>query len=125
MPRAYHGMAVPGFPNFFMLYGPNTNQGGNSIIVILEAQAQFVASALEAMRGAGTARVEVRSEAMQRYVADLEAALERSVWSGECHSYFRTPAGDIVTQLPHTAGWYQERTERFDPDDFHLCAGAP
>ncbi len=120
VPRAYHGMAVPGFPNFFMLYGPNTNQGGNSIILILEAQARFVVGALEAMRADGARAVEVRPETMQRYLAELEAALGRTVWSSNCDSYFRTPGGDIVTQLPHTSGWYRERTARFTAGDFEL-----
>jgi cation diffusion facilitator CzcD-associated flavoprotein CzcO len=120
VPRAYHGMAVPGFPSFFMLYGPNTNQGGNSIIIILEAQARFVASAVLAMRETGAAHVEVRSDAMQRYAADLALALEGTVWNGGCDSYFRTPGGDIVTQLPHTSGWYCDQVSRLDDDDFDL-----
>jgi cation diffusion facilitator CzcD-associated flavoprotein CzcO len=125
VPRAHLGMTVPSFPNFFMLYGPNTNQGGNSIILILEAQAGYVAGAVEAMRAAGAAVAEVRPGAMRRYVDDLEAALEDTVWSGGCDSYFRTAAGDIVTQLPYTAGWYQDRTARFVADDFVLTAGEP
>ena len=119
-PRAYHGMAVPGFPNFFLLYGPNTNQGGNSIILILEAQAHFVALAIQTMREQRMSSVEVRPEAMQRYVIDLKLALDGTVWSGACDSYFRTPGGEIVTQLPHTSSWYRDRTQRFDPDDFAM-----
>ncbi len=122
VPRAYHGMAVPGFPNLFMMYGPNTNQGGNSIILILEAQAEFVAQALEEMRRIGATSVEVRQAAMDDYLADLEAALEGTVWNGGCDSYFVTAAGDIVTQLPHTAGWYRDRTARFPTEDFDLDA---
>jgi cation diffusion facilitator CzcD-associated flavoprotein CzcO len=120
VPRAYHGMAVPGFPNFFLLYGPNTNQGGNSIILILEAQAHFVALAIQTMRERRMSSVEVRPEAMQRYVVDLKLALDGTVWSGACDSYFRTPGGEIVTQLPHTSRWYRDRTRRFDPDDFAM-----
>ena len=119
-PRAYHGMAVPGFPNFFLLYGPNTNQGGNSIILILEAQAHFVALAVQTMRERRMSSVEVRPEAMQRYVIDLKLALDGTVWSGACDSYFRTPGGEIVTQLPHTSSWYRDRTRPFDPDDFAM-----
>ena len=120
VPRAYHGMAVPGFPNFFMMYGPNTNQGGNSIIIILEAQARFVAGVLQAMREAGAATSEVRPEAMQCYLEDLEAALQGTVWNGGCDSYFRTSQGDIVTQLPHTSRWYCDRTAAIDENDLEL-----
>ena len=118
VPRAYHGMAVPGFPNFFMLYGPNTNQGGNSILLILEAQAQFVASALDAMRDDRGGTVEVSAEAMARYARELERDLRRTVWAGGCDSYFHNAAGDIVTQLPHTAGWYRQATQDIDRADF-------
>jgi cation diffusion facilitator CzcD-associated flavoprotein CzcO len=118
VPRAYHGIAVPGFPNFFMLYGPNTNQGGNSILLMLEAQAQFVASALEVVRDRGASTVEVTEEAMARYLDELEADLGRTVWTSGCTSYFHTATGDVVTQLPQKAGWYRERTESLVPGDF-------
>ena len=122
VPRAYLGMAVPGFPNFFMLYGPNTNQGGNSIILILEGQAQFVAAAVESMRALGASSADVRPEAMKRYVDELRTALEDTVWHGGCASYFRAAGGEIVTQLPHTSRWYCDRTMRFDADDFELSS---
>jgi cation diffusion facilitator CzcD-associated flavoprotein CzcO len=120
VPRAYHGIAVPGFPNFFMLYGPNTNQGGNSIILILEAQAQFVASALDLMRDSGASSMEVTSEAMDRYLAELDRDLDQTVWTRDCATYFHNAAGDVVTQLPHKAGWYREATEQVVVDDFVL-----
>lgn len=121
VPRAYHGMAVPGFPNFFMLYGPGTNQGGNSIILILEAQAGFIADTLRAMDAAQADAVEVTDVAMQRYTAALLAALDTTVWTGGCDSYFRTAAGDVVTQLPHTSHWYCQQIARFPAADFHLA----
>ncbi len=120
VPRAWHGVAVPGFPNLFMLYGPNTNQGGNSIILMLEAQASFIADALAALATAGTAEVEVTETAMADYTAELLEGLAATVWTNGCDSYFRTPGGDVVTQIPHTAAWYRDRLERFDAGDFHL-----
>ena len=120
VPRAYHGMCVPGFPNLFMLYGPNTNQGGNSILLILEAQAQFVASALAAARESGASSVEVSADAMARHAAELERDLAATVWANGCNSYFHNDAGDIVTQLPHTSGWYREATQEIDVHDFVL-----
>jgi len=122
VPSAYLGMAVPGFPNFFMLYGPNTNQGGNSIILILEGQAQFVAATIESMRACGASSVDVRREAMQSYMDELSSALEQTVWQGSCASYFRAAGGQIVTQLPHTSRWYCERTMQFCADDFEITS---
>jgi cation diffusion facilitator CzcD-associated flavoprotein CzcO len=116
-PRAYHGICVPGFPNFFMLYGPNTNQGGNSILLMLEAQAEFVAATLRAAHEAGAATAEVTPEAMRRYSRQLEAAMVRTIWVGGCDSYFHNAAGDIVTQLPQTAGWYRQATQAIDRGD--------
>jgi cation diffusion facilitator CzcD-associated flavoprotein CzcO len=124
VPRAYHGIAVPGFPNFFMLYGPNTNQGGNSILLMLEAQAQFVADALAVRDEAGATTVEVTEDAMARYSKQLEADLAGTIWNS-CSTYFHGPSGDIVTQLPHKAGWYREATERIDRQDFELRTRDP
>jgi cation diffusion facilitator CzcD-associated flavoprotein CzcO len=120
VPRAYLGLAVPGFPNLFMAYGPNTNQGGNSILLILEAQARFVAEAVRTMTDKAATSIEVRPEAMRRYEAGLEASLADTVWTDGCDSYFRTSAGDVVTQLPHPSRWYAEQTATIDLDDFQL-----
>ncbi|OCB41520.1 monooxygenase [Mycobacterium malmoense] len=117
-PSAYLGVAVSGFPNFFMLYGPNTNQGGNSIVYILEAGARLVASAVSRVARRG-GYVEVRPEAEKRYNAQLSADLERTIWT-RCDSYFRSPSGRIVTQWPYTELEYARRTWRLRPRDWLL-----
>jgi len=111
--HAYLGLTVAGYPNFFMLYGPNTNQGGNSIIVILEAQATYVLRALRAMRLHRTRAVDVRRDVMDAYNSELAEALADTIWSGGCQSYFKNESGRIATQLPQTSRWYAERTRRF------------
>jgi cation diffusion facilitator CzcD-associated flavoprotein CzcO len=116
--HAYLGLSVTGYPNFFMMYGPNTNQGGNSIIVILEAQAAYVVSALDAMRDAGVAAVEVKPDVMGRYNDELHVALEGTVWHHGCQSYFKNASGRIATQLPQTSLWYAERTKQFEMEDY-------
>jgi cation diffusion facilitator CzcD-associated flavoprotein CzcO len=115
-PTAYLGVAVSGFPNFFMLYGPNTNQGGNSIIYILEAGARLVTSAVSRLARRGGS-IEVRPEVETRYNEALSADLERSVWT-QCDSYFRSPTGRIVTQWPHSELEYARRTWRLRPRDW-------
>ncbi len=110
--HAYLGLTVSGYPNFFMLYGPNTNQGGNSIIIILEAQAAYVVSALRAMRWRRARAVDVRRDVMERYNRELAQALAGTVWDG-CQSYFRNANGRIATQLPQTSRWYANRTKHF------------
>jgi cation diffusion facilitator CzcD-associated flavoprotein CzcO len=109
-PSAYLGVAVSGFPNFFMLYGPNTNQGGNSIVYILEAGARLVASAVSRLARRG-GYLDVRPEAEKRYNDALSGDLERTIWT-QCDSYFRSPSGRIVTQWPYTELEYARRTWR-------------
>jgi cation diffusion facilitator CzcD-associated flavoprotein CzcO len=113
VPHAYMGLTVAGYPNFFMLYGPNTNQGGNSIIVILEAQSAYVLSALRAMRWRRARAVDVRPEVMDAYNRELQEALAGTVWSDGCQSYFTNANGKIATQLPQTSRWYAQRTKHF------------
>jgi cation diffusion facilitator CzcD-associated flavoprotein CzcO len=123
-PSAYLGVAVSGFPNFFMLYGPNTNQGGNSIVYILEAGARLVASAVSrvALRGG---YLDVRPQAEKRYNNQLSEDLERTIWT-QCDSYFRSPTGRIVTQWPYTELEYARRTWRLRSRDWqHHSRGAP
>jgi cation diffusion facilitator CzcD-associated flavoprotein CzcO len=116
--HAYLGLTVTGFPNFFMFYGPNTNQGGNSIIVILEAQAAYVVSALDAMERDGTVAVDVRRDVMEAYNVELAEALEGTVWHNGCQSYFKNAKGKIATQLPQTSLWYTERTKQFEMEEY-------
>ena len=111
--HAYMGLTVSGYPNFFIFYGPNTNQGGNSIIIILEAQAAYVLSALRQMRRRRVRAVDVRRDVMEAYNRELEVALAGTVWSDGCQSYFRNANGRIATQLPQTSRWYAQRTRRF------------
>ena len=125
-PSAYLGAAVSGFPNFFMLYGPNTNQGGNSIVNILEAGARLVASAVARLARRG-GYLEVRPDVERRYNERLSADLERTIWT-QCDSYFRSPTGRIVTQWPHTELEYARRTWRLRPRAWvhrrrHLASG--
>ncbi|BBY65072.1 flavin-containing monooxygenase [Mycolicibacterium helvum] len=115
-PSAYLGVAVSGFPNFLMLYGPNTNQGGNSIVYILEAGARLVADGVGRLaRKGGT--LEVRPEAERRFNEEISAELEHTVWT-QCGSYFRSPTGRIVTQWPYNELEYARRTRRVRPRDW-------
>jgi len=118
VPHAYLGLTVAGYPNLFMLYGPNTNQGGNSIIFILEAQAAYVIRALRAMRRRRLTSVDVRQEVMDAYNARLATALAGTVWDVGCQSYFKNANGRIATQLPYPSLWYWRHTRRFRPSEY-------
>ncbi len=107
--EAYLGLTVSGFPNLFMLYGPNTN-GVNSILFMHEAQAHYVVRALRLMRRWRIGALDVREPAMRSYNEKLQAAMEGTVWLAGCTNYYAGPSGKIVTQLPFSAGEYWLRT---------------
>lgn len=119
--RAHLGMTVPAFPSFFLLYGPNTNLGGSSIIGMLEAQAGYVAQAVLEIGRHGP--VEVRADRAAAYDVEMQRRLGQSVWSS-CASWYRDPSGRITTNWPGTVSEYQRRTARFDAADFRVVVGA-
>jgi cation diffusion facilitator CzcD-associated flavoprotein CzcO len=119
--EAYLGMCVSGFPNLFLLYGPNTNQGGNSIIFILEAQFHYVLAALRHMCRHRIKKLEVRRQVMDDYNARLQRDLADSMWQGGCTSYFRDASGKITTQWPHHSFRYWALTRRFPPSRFEVA----
>lgn len=115
--RAYLGMAVPGFPNLFLVYGPNTNTGHTSVVLFHEAQARYLVQAVRHLRRHPGAALEVRPEVDGRYDAELQERLAASVWT-TCTSWYRTATGRVVTNWPGTAARYRRRTRRFDPADY-------
>ncbi|MGU3498167.1 flavin-containing monooxygenase [Mycobacterium sp. C31M] len=115
---AYLGMAVPGFPNFFMLYGPNTNVGSNSVIFVLEAQAHYIVRALRHLRRRRKTYVAVRPEAMSEYLTRIDGWMQGTVWLTRCNSYFRAANGRVVTQWPRSARAFWQMTRRFRPGPY-------
>jgi cation diffusion facilitator CzcD-associated flavoprotein CzcO len=114
--HAYLGMAVPGFPNMFLVYGPNTNTGNTSVVYFHEAQARYIVQAVR-MLAAGAAPLEVRPEVAAAYDAELQGRLAGSVWTA-CQSWYRNASGRVVTNWPGMAGEYRRRTARLRPADF-------
>lgn len=102
-PRAFLGVTVPGFPNFFIMYGPNTN-GGFSIIAQLERQAEVAVRAITRVRRTGARLVDTREPALERYVTwlDRQLAKHASAMNAGCNNYYHSPSGANVTQWPRT-----------------------
>ncbi len=96
-PRAYLGITVPGFPNFFMMYGPGTN--GGELVSMLEAQADYAVRALKRMTRRQFSAVEVRPAFEALWFIWLQSKMEGTSWSLTTN-YFRSPTGKIVTQWP-------------------------
>jgi cation diffusion facilitator CzcD-associated flavoprotein CzcO/acetyl esterase/lipase len=116
--HAHLGITVPGFPNLFLLYGPNTNTGSGSIVHILESQIAYVRQAV-AHIGAGGGPVAVRADVAERFDDEVQRRLARSVWT-RCTSWYRTASGRIVSNWPGSMREYRRRTARFDPADHQL-----
>jgi hypothetical protein len=100
-----------------MLYGPNTNQGANSIIYVLEAGARMVASGVSRLARRG-GYLDVRRDVEHRFNERISADLERTIWT-RCDSYYRSPTGRIVTQWPHSELDYAKATWRLRSRDWH------
>lgn len=121
-PRAYLGSAVPGFPNMFILLGPNSI-AINSVIFSVEAQISYVMSAIKTMDKRSAGRIEVRQEALESYIAWADAASEGTVWKeGGCQSYYLDDRGRQFAIYPGFASAYRRRTRKLDPDAYELAA---
>lgn len=113
--RAYYGMTVPSFPNLVVMYGPNTNTGGGSIIYFLEAQARYLGEYVDHLALAGRP-LSVRPEVEQAYDERIQQLLSGSVWS-QCSSWYRQADGRITTNWPLLGAQYKAQA-RFDPADY-------
>jgi cation diffusion facilitator CzcD-associated flavoprotein CzcO len=118
--QAYLGVTTSGFPNLFMLYGPNTNNG--SIIFQIECQVAYLLRQLDRLDREGLTWMDVKQDVMDDYNRRLQDDLDHvEVWSADaCHNYYRNGAGRIVTQWPHGMGKYREWTSAPDPDAYEV-----
>ncbi|HEX7303093.1 NAD(P)/FAD-dependent oxidoreductase [Lentzea sp.] len=111
-PRAHLGLTVPGFPGFFLVYGPNTNLGGSSIVTMIEAQCRYVVAAVRRLAETGEA-VEVAPEVADEFDAEMRERLASGVWSG-CSSWYRAEDGSVTTNWPGSTREYLRRTARLE-----------
>ncbi|MGF2951813.1 flavin-containing monooxygenase [Mycobacterium sp. THU-M116] len=122
--RAYLGMAVPGFPNMFLIYGPNTNLGSSSIILMMEQQARYIRQIVEELARGGVHRAfEVRPAVEQAYDAEVQSRLDAGVWT-TCDSWYRTASGRVTTNWPGLVREYQRRTQTASLADFDVILPA-
>jgi cation diffusion facilitator CzcD-associated flavoprotein CzcO len=118
--EAYLGLTVTGFPNFFMMYGPNTNAIA-SIIYMLECQARYIVSAIGALRRRGARFMDVRADAQKRFNDAAQVRLARTVPARpDCQTYFKDANGRITTQWPGYALEYRVRTRAVRSADYEF-----
>jgi cation diffusion facilitator CzcD-associated flavoprotein CzcO len=118
--RAYLGMSVPGFPNLFLLYGPNTNGGTGSVIYTIEAGVTHVIAALDELARADARAIEVRPEAAEAFDRELRAALAGTVWHSGCTNWYVDEHGNDPNQWPWLWSAYRRRTARIEPGAYEL-----
>jgi cation diffusion facilitator CzcD-associated flavoprotein CzcO len=121
-PQAYRGTAMAGFPNLFLLVGPNVGLGHNSIVFMIEAQINYVLGALDAMRERGAGRVVVRQDALEAYNDKLQAKMGSTVWnSGGCASWYIDANGKNTTIWPDFTFTFWKQTRAFDAAAYELA----
>jgi cation diffusion facilitator CzcD-associated flavoprotein CzcO len=123
--RAYVGITVSGFPSFFMLYGPNTNLGGNSIIYMLEGQIRYAVGAIRALEEEGLDWLDVRPEVQSSFNTWVEDASRTSVWESGCRSWYTTASGRNTNNWPDHTFLYRYRVRRFDLGQYRVMPRRP
>jgi cation diffusion facilitator CzcD-associated flavoprotein CzcO len=114
--QAYKGVTTAGFPNLFMLYGPNTNQG--SLITMIEWEVEHAVKQIQRIADEGLAYIDVKPEPMAAYNEQLQKDIAAVVpWqAGGCSGYYRAESGRVVTQWPHNMDAYRRQIEKLDPE---------
>ncbi len=115
VPSAYLGLTVPGFPNMFLLYGPNTNGGSGSVVNTLECGIGHLLVGLREMEANGAARIEVRPETAEEFDRELRVALAGTVWQAGCDNWYLDENGNDSSNWPWTWSAYRRRTRELVP----------
>ena len=123
--QAYLGISVAEFPNFFMLYGPHTNLGGNSILYMLEGQIRYVLGALLALEREGLDWLDVRPEVQRSFNAWVDQASHSSVWESGCRSWYTTADGRNTNNWPDHTFLYRYRIRHFDLARYRVMPRRP
>jgi len=124
---AYLGVSVSGFPNFFILLGPNTGLGHNSVVLMIEAQVRYVIKCLRLMRERNIGAMEVRAESQQHFAANLRDHMARTVWqSGGCRSWYQdTHTGENTALWPGSVIDYMRKMRSVAASEYVLRPAPP
>jgi hypothetical protein len=120
-PQAHLGVTVAGMPNLFLLYGPNTNLGHNSILFMMESQFALITSLIGEVRRRGGASIAVRDDAFARFNERIQEELRDSVWSAGCTSWYKTDSGRVTNNWPRSANAYWRATRKLDLADYAIA----
>jgi cation diffusion facilitator CzcD-associated flavoprotein CzcO len=119
-PSAHLGITVPGFPNHFMLLGPNSALGHNSVVLQIESQIQYVRQAVAQLRTNDVVSIDVTTEAHDKFVRTVDGKNKGNAWSSGCSSWYLNDRGENFSVWPGTTAAYRFATRRFDPAKHHV-----
>lgn len=119
--EAYLGITHTGFPNFFMMYGPNTNLGHNSIVIMIEAQTRYILSCLAELDTRGARWLNVKVQAQRSYNEWVQRRLSNSVWASVDRSWYKNEQGKITNNWVGRTTEYRRRTRSMNPDDYEFA----
>jgi cation diffusion facilitator CzcD-associated flavoprotein CzcO len=119
---AHRGIAVPGFPNLFLLYGPNTNLGHNSIIYMVETQARYIVSCIDKALAHDIRLLDANRDRAERFNDKLQEDLAATVWGGECGSWYKNASGKITNNWPHSTLRFRWTMRHPDFSEYDMSA---
>jgi cation diffusion facilitator CzcD-associated flavoprotein CzcO len=122
--EAYLGVALSGYPNLFLLYGPNTNLGHNSIIFMIECQVNYVLQCIGQLLRRNLLYLDVRREAMDRYNEQVQRAIEKTAWAAGCQSWYKTEQGKVTNNWSGFTVEYWWKTRAPDWNAYELVPRA-
>jgi cation diffusion facilitator CzcD-associated flavoprotein CzcO len=118
--HAYLGATVSGFPNLFLLIGPNTGLGHNSMVYMIESQIPYILDCLRTMKRKNLQVVEVRTEIEQAFNTEVQRRMQSTVWTSGCTSWYLDARGRNTTLWPGFTFEFRRRTRRFDPQHYDV-----
>lgn len=121
--EAYVGITVDGFPNMFLMYGPNTNLNHNSNIAMFEIQQRYVADFLEKTKDIDKVSAEVRKDVIDQFNATMQEEMKGSAYSSECSSWYKNSKGKVINNWSGTVEEYRDLAESFNPADYEMRSG--
>ncbi|MGV9633451.1 flavin-containing monooxygenase [Nocardia rhamnosiphila] len=122
---AYRSVAVSGYPNLFLTFGPNSGPGHNSALVYMEAQIDYLVQAIGLILDRDLRMLEVRPERQERYNAAIQRRLGATTWNSGCRSWYLTEDGFNATMYPGFATQYRNQLREVDLDDYAVVAAEP
>ena len=121
-PENYLGMSIHSFPTFFMMYGPNTNLGHNSIIIMSEAQARYISECVSNLAKNNWTSLDIKKERMEEYHQSTQKRLKDMIWAQIDDSWYKSANGNIPNNYPGRTMEYIKKTKQVNFKDYNISS---